>query len=35
VLAVTGHLPRLAGGKADREACQWILRRTRGWDAPG
>lgn len=35
VLAVTDRLPRLAGGKADREACQSILRRTRGWSDPG
>lgn len=35
VLALTDRLPRLAGGKADREACQSILRRTRGWSDPG
>jgi acyl-coenzyme A synthetase/AMP-(fatty) acid ligase len=34
VLAVTQRLPRLAGGKADREACHAILRRTRGWSDP-
>lgn len=34
VLAITGGLPRLTGGKADREGCQAILRRTRGWSDP-
>ncbi len=34
VLEVTDRLPRLAGGKADREACQSIVQRTRGWSDP-
>jgi long-chain acyl-CoA synthetase len=31
VVAVIERLPRLASGKADREACHVILRKTRGW----
>ena len=31
VLVVSDRLPRLANGKADRDACHSILRRARGW----
>jgi acyl-coenzyme A synthetase/AMP-(fatty) acid ligase len=31
VVAVIARLPRLANGKADREACHALLRETRGW----
>ena len=34
VLAVTERLPRLAGGKADRDACHTIHGRTRRWIPP-
>jgi acyl-CoA synthetase (AMP-forming)/AMP-acid ligase II len=34
VVVVTGRLPRLAGGKVDREACHAVLREARGWSEP-
>jgi len=34
VLAVTSRLPRLPGGKPDREACAALLREARGGAAP-
>jgi len=34
VLAVTVQIPRLAGGKANREACHAVLRQARGWNDP-
>jgi len=34
VLAVTERLLRLAGGKADRDACHTIHGRTRRWIPP-
>jgi len=34
VMAVMDRMPRLASGKADREACHGILRETRGWTGP-
>jgi acyl-CoA synthetase (AMP-forming)/AMP-acid ligase II len=34
VLAVTEQIPRLAGGKANREACHALLRQARGWGDP-
>jgi len=33
VLQVVEQLPRLANGKADREACHAMLREARGWSA--
>jgi acyl-coenzyme A synthetase/AMP-(fatty) acid ligase len=35
VVVMTVRLPRLAGGKADREACQGVLREARGRCEPG
>jgi acyl-CoA synthetase (AMP-forming)/AMP-acid ligase II len=34
VVAVIARLPRLASGKADRDACHAILRETRGGSEP-